>query len=479
MKVLLATAADAGGGVHRRDPRAARPSSSSSSTARRSTTPSSPTSTSCSAGRCRPGCRRGCRASAGSARSPPASRSCSRPSSRRTCASRASSIAEQAAGIAQFVVAMALRHARGSSATKRSSGSATGRASRCRSRAHRVGVLGTGAMGGEIARWLERCGLLVRGWNRRAPMSFEALLAASDIVVCALPLTSATEGILDARAFAAMPRGAYVVNVARGAHVVEPDLIAAVRSGHLARRGARRAAPRAAAGRRSALVGARASRSRRTSRRSRRSTPSPSSSSPRARALAARRGAAQRDRSSARLLSAGSADSVTPRAAGSRSACGRSHGPGCAASRRRGGCRARRRDRAARRARACDRTTPGRRRATPSTATMMSCGCRPAASAGLSGERRTTCTWPAISTQLRPSQARLLLCELPCVRSSGRIGLSRSTGTNMLPRIAGPSPPAALPTTSEPTPTSSPAALKRPAPLWSVRAGAVKRASSM
>jgi phosphoglycerate dehydrogenase-like enzyme len=98
---------------------------------------------------------------------------------------------------------------------------------------HRVAVLGTGAMGGEIAAWLERCGLVVRGWNRRSPESFEALLAASEIVVCALPLTTETEGILDARAFALMPRGAYVVNVARGAHIVEPDLIAAVRSGHL------------------------------------------------------------------------------------------------------------------------------------------------------------------------------------------------------------------------------------------------------
>jgi phosphoglycerate dehydrogenase-like enzyme len=59
------------------------------------------------------------------------------------------------------------------------------------------------------------------------------VLAASEIVVCALPLTAQTEGILGAAAFAAMPRGAYLINVARGAHVVEPELIEAVRSGHL------------------------------------------------------------------------------------------------------------------------------------------------------------------------------------------------------------------------------------------------------
>jgi len=98
---------------------------------------------------------------------------------------------------------------------------------------HAVGVLGTGAMGGEIAAWLERCGLVVRGWSRRSPESFEQVLAQSEIVVCALPLTAETEGILDARAFALMPRGAYVINVARGQHIVEADLIAAVRSGHL------------------------------------------------------------------------------------------------------------------------------------------------------------------------------------------------------------------------------------------------------
>ena len=46
-------------------------------------------------------------------------------------------------------------------------------------------------------------------------------------------MTDETEGILDEQAFASMPRGAYVINVARGAHVVEADLIAAVRSGHL------------------------------------------------------------------------------------------------------------------------------------------------------------------------------------------------------------------------------------------------------
>jgi len=140
---------------------------------------------------------------------------------------------EQAAGMAQFVVAMALRHARDLERYERQQRERSWARQPMPIARHRVGVLGTGATGGEIAAWLERCGLVVRGWNRRSAESLHALLGASDIVVCALPLTRATEGILDAAAFAAMPRGAYVINVARGAHIVEPDLIAAVRSGHL------------------------------------------------------------------------------------------------------------------------------------------------------------------------------------------------------------------------------------------------------
>jgi glyoxylate/hydroxypyruvate reductase len=140
---------------------------------------------------------------------------------------------EQAAGIAQFVVVMALRHARDLERYEAQQRQRDWSRQPVAMARHRVVVLGTGAMGGEIAAWLERCGLVVRGWNRRSPETFEAVLAASEIIVCALPLTAETEGILDARAFALMPKGAYVINVARGAHIVEPDLIAAVRSGHL------------------------------------------------------------------------------------------------------------------------------------------------------------------------------------------------------------------------------------------------------
>ena len=141
---------------------------------------------------------------------------------------------EQAAGIAQFVVTMALRHARDIERYQRQQGERSWQRHPLPVARHRVLVLGTGAMGGEIVDWLGRVGLAARGWNRRSPEPLTTLLGQCEVVVCALPLTEATEGILDARAFAAMPKGGYVVNVARGAHVLETDLIEAVRSGHLA-----------------------------------------------------------------------------------------------------------------------------------------------------------------------------------------------------------------------------------------------------
>jgi phosphoglycerate dehydrogenase-like enzyme len=142
--------------------------------------------------------------------------------------------AEQADGIAQFVVLMALRHARALpmyEAQQREHRWDRRPVAAVRSR---VTVLGTGAMGSVVLRLLAAVGFDARGWSRGSVEPLEAVLGQSDIVVCALPLTAQTQGILDAAAFAAMPRGSYLVNIARGGHVVEPDLIAAVRSGHLA-----------------------------------------------------------------------------------------------------------------------------------------------------------------------------------------------------------------------------------------------------
>lgn len=109
----------------------------------------------------------------------------------------------------------------------------------------RVGVMGIGEIGGSVARALVSFGFDVAGWARaeRKDAGFPVFagrerlnefLGRSDIVVCVLPLTPETANILNAGAFAAMPKGGYVVNIGRGNQVVEDDLLAAIESGHLA-----------------------------------------------------------------------------------------------------------------------------------------------------------------------------------------------------------------------------------------------------
>ena len=142
--------------------------------------------------------------------------------------------AEQAEGIAQFVVLMALRHARGLSGYEVQQRERAWRRQPVAAVRSRVAVLGMGTMGGAVARLLGAVGFEVQGWSRASGVTLHDALANADIVVCALPLTTETDSILDARAFAQMPRGSYLINIARGAHVVEADLIAAVNSGHLA-----------------------------------------------------------------------------------------------------------------------------------------------------------------------------------------------------------------------------------------------------
>jgi glyoxylate/hydroxypyruvate reductase A len=107
-----------------------------------------------------------------------------------------------------------------------------------------VGVMGLGVIGSVVAQRLAAAGYAVAGWARSAKRiegveafagseTFRKFLSRSRVVVNTLPLTPQTENILDAAAFAAMPRGGYVVNIGRGAHVVDRDLISALDSGQL------------------------------------------------------------------------------------------------------------------------------------------------------------------------------------------------------------------------------------------------------
>ena len=95
-----------------------------------------------------------------------------------------------------------------------------------------VAVLGLGQMGRAVVRRLDANGYRVAGWSTREGR-LDELLAASDIVVNLLPLTPITRGLFDSRRLAAMRRGACLVNLARGAHVVDADLLAALDAGQL------------------------------------------------------------------------------------------------------------------------------------------------------------------------------------------------------------------------------------------------------
>lgn len=112
--------------------------------------------------------------------------------------------------------------------------------------AHPVGVMGLGALGGQVAAALVALGFEVRGWSR-SPRQLPGVSSFAGVdalprfadglaaLVNLLPRTPDTEDMLDARLFARLAEGALVVNVARGAHVVEADLLAALDSGRVGR----------------------------------------------------------------------------------------------------------------------------------------------------------------------------------------------------------------------------------------------------
>jgi glyoxylate/hydroxypyruvate reductase A len=108
----------------------------------------------------------------------------------------------------------------------------------------RIGFLGYGMMAKAPALVLKSLEFDVRAWVRtpkedaevpifHGPDQLEPFLNRTDIAVCLLPLTKETEGIFCARTFAMMPKGAMLVNIGRGKHVVDADLIDALDSGQL------------------------------------------------------------------------------------------------------------------------------------------------------------------------------------------------------------------------------------------------------
>lgn len=110
--------------------------------------------------------------------------------------------------------------------------------------AYRIGVLGQGSLGYCAALKLAGAGFDVRGWSRtpsagteiptvHGPLGLAQMLPRCDVLINLLPLTNITNGILNASLFRSLPRGAALINVARGGHLMEQDLIEALDRGHL------------------------------------------------------------------------------------------------------------------------------------------------------------------------------------------------------------------------------------------------------
>ena len=108
-----------------------------------------------------------------------------------------------------------------------------------------VGVMGLGVLGQRAAQALTQFEFSVNGWSRSAKAldrvrcfhgadQFHAFLSASRILVNLLPLTLDTQGIMNRDTLSRLQPSAYVINVARGAHLVDEDLLDLLASGHLA-----------------------------------------------------------------------------------------------------------------------------------------------------------------------------------------------------------------------------------------------------
>ncbi len=115
-----------------------------------------------------------------------------------------------------------------------------------RSRAdYPVGILGLGVLGERVAKAVAQFDFPVNGWSRTPKVvtgvqcfaghdQLDAFLQASRVLVCLLPLTAETNDILNLKTLSRLRPGGYVINVARGAHLVDDDLLALLDRGHLA-----------------------------------------------------------------------------------------------------------------------------------------------------------------------------------------------------------------------------------------------------
>ena len=108
-----------------------------------------------------------------------------------------------------------------------------------------IGVLGMGVLGTRVLEALAPFGFPLRGWSRtektmpgvqcyHGAEGLDTFLRGSRVLVCMLPLTPDTSNLIDRTNMGKLPAGAFIINVARGAHIAEPDLLTLIKSGHIA-----------------------------------------------------------------------------------------------------------------------------------------------------------------------------------------------------------------------------------------------------
>ena len=154
--------------------------------------------------------------------------------------------AGMAVQMAEYVCHAVIRHFRELDAYEADTRQGTWSFRKPRSRADfPVGIMGMGVLGERVARSLVGFEFPVMGWSRTpksvdgvqcfaGEQGFADFLAASRVLVCLLPLTPETRDIMNLTNMSRLQSGAYIINVARGAHLVEDDLLALLDSGHLA-----------------------------------------------------------------------------------------------------------------------------------------------------------------------------------------------------------------------------------------------------
>lgn len=152
---------------------------------------------------------------------------------------------ELAQAMSEFVIGIILNHMRSFTLYSENQKQKLWKANRFQiAKNTQIGIMGMGVLGQDLAKKLAALGFKVHGWAQSSKElrgikvyagaeNYATFLAQTNILVCLLPLTNQTENILNKDSFSKLQKNSYVINVARGEHVVDSDLIEMIDSGHL------------------------------------------------------------------------------------------------------------------------------------------------------------------------------------------------------------------------------------------------------